>query len=366
MCGARRWALAAAVVLAGAPEAAHGAATGRIDTVAGAGQRGYRGDGGPARSAQLDEPRHVAVDASGAVYVVDTFNHRVRRVDASGTITTVAGSGAPGYSGDGGPAGSAQIHWPHAVALDPGGTALYIADTPNHRIRRVDLAAGTITTVAGSGTGGYDGDGGPAVAAKLNGPKGLAVGPAGELYIADSGNDRIRRVDAAAGTITTVAGTGATGYGGDGGPASQAVFDGPRSLAVDAAGHLYVADDNNGRVRRIDPSGVVVTYAGAGQAGYAGDGGPAAEASLNHPRGVAVDGAGNLYIADSENHCIRMVDASGTITTIAGTGRQGFGGDGGPSADSRLFSPRGVAVDAAGNLFVADTYNSRIRRITAS
>lgn len=366
MRGARRWALAVALALVGAATGpAHGAATGRIDTVAGDGQRGYRGDGGSARAALLNEPRHVAVDAAGIVYIVDTFNHRIRRVDASGVITTLAGTGVAGYSGDGGPAASAQIDWPHAAALDRAGGSLYLADTANHRIRRVDLAGGTIATVAGTGTAGFGGDGGPAASALLHDPKGLAVGPGGELYIADSGNDRIRRVDPA-GNITTVAGNGATGYGGDGGPAVQAALNGPRSLAVDGAGNLYVADDNNDRVRRIDPSGTIITYAGSGVNGYSGDAGPAVSAALNRPRGVAVDAAGHLYVADSENHCIRMVDPAGTITTIAGTGREGFGGDGGVAADSRLFSPRGVAVAAAGDVYVADTYNSRIRRIAAS
>jgi sugar lactone lactonase YvrE len=337
-------------------------AGGVIRTVAGTNQRGFSGDGGSAVSAAFDQPRAAAVGPDGSVYVSDTFNHRVRRVAPGGAVTTIVGTGEAAYSGDGGPATAATLHWPHGVAVDPAGAGLYIADSANHRVRRVDLAAGTVTTVAGSATPGDGGDGGPAPAAQLEDPKGVYAAPSGDLYIADSGNDRIRRVDRS-GTISTVAGTGVTGYSGDGGPAAGAEFDAPRAVAGDGAGNLYVADDNNHRIRRIDPAGVVTTVAGTGTKGFSGDGGSALSAQLDHPRGVAVDGRGALFIADSMSHRVRMVDPAGVISTVAGCGRQGFGGDGGPATVARVFEPRGVAVDAAGRLFVADTYNDRVRRV---
>ena len=334
-------------------------AGGTITTVAGTGDRGYGGDGGPAVEARLNGPTGVAVDRSGGLYITDRLNHRVRRVDASGTITTIVGTGERGYSGDGGPAVAARLNLPWDLAVDGSGN-LYIADTQNRRVRRVDRV-GIITTVAGNGGRGFGG-GGPAVRESLDFPSGVAVDGSGNLYIAESGDGRVFRVDVS-GTLTTVAGTGERGYSGDGGPAAEAQLAEPKGVAMDKAGNLYIADSWNHRIRRVDPGGTITTVAGTGESGYSGDGGAAATAQLNYPTGGSVDEAGNLYIADSENHRIRRVDVSGVITTIAGTGESGYTGDGLPAAGAWLHTPKGVALDGAGNLYIADSENHRIRRV---
>ena len=302
------------------------------------------------------------MDGTGNLYIADSRNHNIRRVDASGTITTIAGTGSRGYNGDGGPAIQAQLNYPTGVAVDATGN-LYIADSGNHRTRRVD-ARGVITTIAGTGSGGYSGDNGPAAQAQLARPEGMAIDRAGNLYIADFGNDRIRRVDAR-GVITTIAGTGERGYSGDNGPAAQAQLAFPRGVTVDGVGNLYIAEYGNHRIRQVDARGIITTIAGIayhGLAGsYFGDGGPAIEAGLNFPQGVAVDGAGNVYIADTSNNRIRRVDARGGITTIAGIGDNGFSGDGGLAVQARIAEPFDVAVDGAGNLYIAEYGNRRIR-----
>jgi cysteine-rich repeat protein len=343
------------------------AATGVITTVAGTGTAGFAGDGGPATSAQINEPWGVAVDGSGHLFIADASNHRIRRVDAAtGVITTVAGTGAWGFSGDGGLASSAQINAPHGISVDGLGS-LFIADTSNHRIRRLDAATGVIATVAGTGARGFSGDGGPAPSAKLNEPLGAAVDGSGHLFIADTFNTRVRRVDAATGVVATVAGTGEQGFSGDGGPATSAQINLPYGVAVDALGNLFIADRINHRIRRVDAAtGVITTVAGTGAFGFSGDGGPATSAQINAPRGVAVDGLGNLFIADWGNHCIRRVGAvAGIITTVAGTGEAGFSGDGGPATSAQLRLPSGVAVDGLGNLFIADSSNHVTRRVDA-
>ena len=336
-------------------------AAGAITTVAGTGERGYRGDGGPANRAPLVVPIDVAVDGAGNLYIADSARRVVRRVSRSGTITTVAGTGVWGYSGDGGPANQARLASPTHVAVDGAGN-LYIADGGNHRVRRVSRS-GTITTVAGTGVRGYSGDGGPALLARIS-VSGLAVDRAGNFYIADWGNHRIRRVSRS-GLITTVAGTGVQGYSGDGGPASQARLAFPRFVAVDGAGNLYIVDSGNHRIRRMSRSGVITTVAGTGVYGYSGDGGPALAARIS-ASGLAADGAGNLYAADRYNHRIRRIDSSGTITTFAGIGESGYRGDGGSANQARLFRPWGVVVDRSGNFYVADKYNHRIRRVDIS
>jgi uncharacterized protein (TIGR03437 family) len=334
------------------------APTGTITTVAGNGQQSYSGDGGPATAASLSQPRGVAVDAAGNLYIADGVNERIRKVTPAGTITTLAGNGAYKFSGDGGAAAGASLNFPTGVAVDAAGN-LYISD--GNRIRKV-YVAGTITTVAGNGQAGYSGDGGPATAASLDGPMGLAVDAAGNLYIANTGNQRIRKVTPA-GTITTVAGNGQAGYSGDDGPATVASLNYPFGVAVDAAGNLYIAEASNSRIRKVTPAGTITTVAGNGQWGYSGDGGPATAASLKAPSGVAVDAAGNLYIAEELNQRIRKVAPAGTITTVAGNGIQSFSGDGGPATAASLSYPCGVAADAAGNIYVADNGNQRIRKV---
>ena len=333
--------------------------TGTITTIAGTGG-GFGGDGGPASQARFHEPFGVAVDVAGNLYIADSGNHRIRKVDATGTITTIAGRT---FSGDGGPASQAQLSEPEGVAADRAGN-LYISDSNNHRIRKVDFA-GTITTIAGTRESGFSGDGGPASQAQLGYPRGVAVDGLGNLYIGDRNNQRIRKVDLT-GTITTIAGTGEYGFGGDGGPASQARFREPFGVAVDGLGNLYIGDRNNQRIRKVDLTGTITTIAGTGERGFGGDGGPASQAQLSEPEGVAVDEAGNLYIADSFNDRIRKVDATGTITTIAGTGEYGFGGDGGPASQAQFRHPTGVAVDGLGNLYIVDGFNNRIRKVDAT
>ena len=301
------------------------------------------------------------MDGAGNLYIADTDNRRIRKVDAAGAISTVAGGGTF-YGGDGGAATAAPLHGTQDVAVDGAGN-LYIAERDNHRIRKVD-AAGVITTVAGGGSGG---DGGPATAAYLFYPKGVAVDGAGNLYIAEG--NRIRKVDAT-GVITTVAGDGGfAGYGGDGGAAVAAQLNIPTGVALDGAGNLYIADQFNHRIRKVDAAGVISTVAGTGPGGlggggFSGDGGAAMAAQLFFPADVAADGAGNLYIADGGNNRIRKVDSAGRISTVAGDGGIGYGGDGGAATAARLYFPRGVALDGAGNLYIADTENDRIRRLT--
>ena len=331
-----------------------------ITTVAGTGVGGYSGDGGPAIAAQLNSPQSVTVDGTGNLYIADTQNHRIRKVDTSGVITTVAGTGAGGYSGDGGSATAAQLDYPHGVTVDGTGN-LYIADTHNHRIRKVDTS-GVITTVAGNGVGGYSGDGGAATAAQLNSPQSVTIDDTGNLYIADRNNHRIRKVDIS-GVITTVAGNGAGGYSGDDGSATAAQLNNPFGVTVDGTGNIYIADTQNHRIRKVDTSGVITTVAGNGAGGYSGDDGSATAAQLSYPYGVTVDSAENLNIADTYNHRIRKVDTSGVITTVAGTDVAGYFGDDGSATAAQLYYPTGVTVDGTDSLYIADTQNHRIRKV---
>jgi DNA-binding beta-propeller fold protein YncE len=388
---------------------------GTIVTIAGTGEPGYSGDNGPAIEARLNEPKGLAL-SGGILYIADAENHVIRKVDlTSGLIATVAGrpekgNGAGGtvraqapaededpfadppaskaekfvqladlsgtvryvigagksgrFSGDGGPATQATLNFPGAVAVDRRGN-LYIADTMNHRVRKVDAATGVIATIAGTGQHRWSGDGGAATSAALNEPAALAVDDRGNLYIADQSNNRVRKVDVNAGLITTVAGTGETGYTGDGMPAVEAGISGPSGLAIGPDGGLYIADTFSGRIRRVDPeTGAISTVAGDG-AEYRFSGLPNEfSTSLSRPYGIALDGAGNLLITDSDSHLIRRWDRKKKIITrLAGSGQAQFAGDGGDPLASSLNYPFGVLVDGAGNVYIADTFNHRVRMI---
>ena len=336
---------------------------GAISTAAGTGTYGYSGDGGPATSAEEAEPSDVIFDTAGNAYIAEWANSRIREISAStGYINTVAGDGTPGYSGDGGAATSAEIYNPGGLAMDSSGN-IYIADTNNYRIRKVTASTEIITTVAGNGTSGYSGDGGAATSAELSYPEKVAVDGSGNIYIADYYNERIRKVTASTGIITTVAGNGTAGYSGDGGPATSAELSSPAGVALDSSGNIYIADLSNSRIRKVTVStGIITTVAGNGTSGYSGDGGPATSAELFFPFSVETDSGNNLYIADFDNCRIRLVTvASGTISTAAGDGTCGYGGDGGTAIGAELNSPTGVRMSVGGNLYIPDTYNNRTR-----
>lgn len=337
-----------------------------MTTGVGTGQKGYAGDGGPAAQARLNMPFDVAFDTKGNLYFSDTFNHCVRRVDrAAGMITTVAGSGKAGFSGDGGPAVQAWLNEPYGVVLDAQGN-LYVVDRLNRRVRRVDAATGTIATVAGDGSKAYSGDGGPATAAGLVEPNGAALDRDGaRLFIADVADHRVRVVDLKTGRIATFAGTGQGKHAGDGGPASAAAIFGARAVEVGPDGTVYILERQGNRLRGVDlRSGIITTRAGTGAKGFSGDGGPALSATFDGPKELAVDGAGNILIVDTENHAIRRIDArTGVISTLAGSGQRGGEGDGGPATAARLDRPHGVAIGPDGSIWIGDTGNHRVRRV---
>jgi sugar lactone lactonase YvrE len=344
-----------------------GTAEPKITTAAGTGRQGFGGDGGLAVRALLNQPFDIAIDSRGDLYFSDTFNHRIRKVDrATGTIATVAGSGQPGFAGDGGPALLAMMNEPYGVVLDTSGN-LYFVDRLNRRVRRVDGRTGIISTVAGTGQRLDSGDGGPADRAGLVEPNGVAFDPGGRwLFIADVAGHRIRRVDLTTGLISTFAGTGLERHDGDDGPAQQASIWGARAVEVSQDGAVYILEREGNSLRRVDPAtGLISTIAGTGAKGYSGDGGPAAKATFNGPKDLAVDRAGNLLIVDTENHAIRFIDSTtGTIRTVAGTGRAGGAGDGGLASMAQLDRPHGVAVGRDGTFWIADTNNHRVRVVS--
>lgn len=342
--------------------------SGLISTFAGTGSPGYTGDGGIATAAKLQSPKGVSVASNGNVYAADTQNNVIRKVDSlTGLITTVAGTGSPGSSGDGGQATSAKLSAPQDVAVAPNGD-LYIADTGNNEIRKVTAVTGVITRYAGTGSPGSSGDGGAATSAKLRSPTGVSLASNGDLYIADQGNNEVRKVAAATGIITCIAGTGSPGSSGDGGAATSAKLRSPYDVAVNSNGDFYIADQGNNKVRKVTAAtGVITTYAGTGSPGYGGDGGPATDAKLQQPEAVAFASNGDLYVADNQNNVIRKITAgTGVISTVAGTGSPGSAGDGGPATLAQLKSPGGVAVSSNGDLYIADTGNNKIRKAKGS
>jgi streptogramin lyase len=338
---------------------------GTIDTVAGTGKKGYSGDGGPATAACLEQPFHCDL-ANGALYIAESANHCIRRVQLkSGLIDTVVGTGKKGYSGDGGPATRATFNEPYAVAVTPQGD-LYVVDRLNACVRRIDGKTGIVRTVAGTGTRGYSGDGGPGDRAQMVEPNDCCLDGKGGLLIADVGDWRIRRLDLKTGILTTFAGTGRRKGKlrradlGDGGPAGKAVVHGARAVCVDGRGSTYICEREGNAIRKVDSKGVITTLAGTGAAGYSD--GPADRARFRGPKGIRCDRAGNVYVVDTENHAIRKVDRTGQVSTVAG-GRRGAGGDGGRALDAGLDRPHGCVLDADGMLYIADSGNHRVRRV---
>lgn len=341
---------------------------GLASTVAGDGAWLYVQDGVPGPAAAIFLPMGEVVDAAGNLYLSDSSNNRIRRVDAStGLISTVAGIGAAGFLGDGGPAVNAEVSNPAALALDGAGN-LYIADSSNSAIRVINAVTGIITTVAGTGgQPGYSGDGGLATSAKLGQPYGLAFDALGNMYIADTNNNAIRKVNAATGVITTISGQAVPGFAGDNGPASAGQFNEPWGLAMGGDGSLYIADLNNNRIRKIDASGTLTTAVGNGSLAFNGDGGAPQSASLNNPAAVAVDVSGNIYVADSGNNRIRKVTVStNTINTIAGSGSTAFAGDNNNSDQMTLYGPYSLFIDELGDLYVGDMFHNRVRVISSN
>ncbi len=334
-----------------------------IVTVAGNGSAGYSGDGGPAVQAQLNQPFGVVRGPDGALYICDTGNHVIRRVAADGTIATVAGNGEAGYSGDGGPALEASLNEPYEIRFDRQGNMLFV-EMVNHVVRRVDGQTGLISTLAGTGESGFSGDGGPAIEARLSRPHSIQLDPSGDLFICDIGNHRVRRVGREDGRILTFAGTGEQGKTPDGAALEGTPLNGPRALDFDAEGNLWLALREGNAVYRIDMEALSIHHvAGTGESGFTGHGQPALQATLSGPKGLSVGPEGNIYLADTESHSIRMVDRSrGTLELVAGTGEAGDGPEGDP-LNCKMGRPHGVFVDNDGSVFVGDTNAHRVRVI---
>jgi DNA-binding beta-propeller fold protein YncE len=363
MAKRRKWhggATVVAAMLAGACIAAGQ----QVVTIAGTGTAGFSGDGGPGARAEINNPYGLVTGPDGALYFCEIGNHRLRRLDLkTNVISTVAGSGKKGYAGDGGPALEAAMNEPYEVRFDRAGN-MFFAEMQNHVVRRVDAKSRIITTVAGTGTAGFAGDGGPADKAQLRQPHSIAFDGEGRLLICDIGNNRIRRVDLRAGTIETWAGTGERKPTPDGAPISGTPLNGPRAITADRDGNLYLVLREGNAVYRLDPrEGLIHHIAGTGESGFSGDGGPAKLARLSGPKGVAWAPDGSLYLADTESHTIRRVNLkSGVITTVVGTGKRGDGPDGDP-LHCQLARPHGIFVTPAGAVYISDSESHRIRTL---
>ena len=335
---------------------------GIIQTIAGTGDAGYSGDGGPATAATLREPFMCDFDPAGNLVFSEARNHCVRRIDAqTGVITTLVGDGEAGYSGDGGPAAQARLNEPYSLTVDSNGD-IYIVDRLNAAVRKVDASTGNISTVAGTGEPGYGGDGGPGPLAQLREPNDCFLDGRGGLLIADIQDQRIRRLDLNTGIINTFAGNGEKVRAGDGLPATQASILGARAVCMDGSGNTYIAEREGNGVRKVDAGGAMSTLAGTGERGYTGDGGPAIAATWGAPKAIRCDAAGDVIVVDTENHAIRRINAAGIVTTIAG-GHLGGDGDGGPAVAAGLERPHGCGIGPDGTLYIADSNNHRVRAV---
>ena len=340
--------------------------SGIIQTAIGTGEAGFAGDGGQASAALLREPFMCCFDSAGNIYVAEAKNHCVRRVDRhTGVITTIAGEGSAGYSGDGGPALAATLNEPYSLTVDPSRGDIYIVDRLNAAIRKVDGNTGIITTVAGTGEPGYGGDGGPGIQAQLREPNDCFLDSQGGLLIADIQDQRVRRLDLASGTISTFAGNGEKVRVGDGLPALEASILGARAICQDGDGNTYIAEREGNGVRKVDSHGIMSTLAGTGERGYTGDGGPALLATWGAPKAIRCDRQDNIIVVDTENHAIRRINASTAIVTTIAGGHHGGDGDGGEATQAGLDRPHSCDIDREGQLYIADSNNHRVRVVGA-